>query len=254
MYEKYAKLRDLRKVKDAQVAAATGIPRSTFTDWKNKRSQPGPAKIEKIARFFSVPIDFLMGNTEDIICPICRQHYRPLDEKESEKHDDYHNRFLAAEEKYGTLMPYMDADHGRDDAIRRFRNKRLSNAERIDAFDEYLRCEFTREIYKSGFGLYLDFDDFANNEIDGLRPDIEVSSGLINMVREKYGMPKIVEPSSGGYYLNDETAEIAQDILENKELRMLFSVGRNMAPEDLRALHGMALALKRREDSGDDPA
>lgn len=57
------------------------------------------------------------------------------------------------------------------------------------------------------------------------------------------------------YYLNPETAEIAQDIFENKELRMLFSVGRDMDPEDLKALHNMALALKRKEGyDGDDPA
>lgn len=49
------------------------------------------------------------------------------------------------------------------------------------------------------------------------------------------------------YYLNDETASIAQDIFENKELKALFSVQRDMAPEDLQALHNMALALKRKE-------
>lgn len=31
-YEKYCKLRDLRNMKDANVAAATGIGRSTFSD------------------------------------------------------------------------------------------------------------------------------------------------------------------------------------------------------------------------------
>lgn len=49
------------------------------------------------------------------------------------------------------------------------------------------------------------------------------------------------------YYLNDETAAVAQEIFENKELRALFSVQRNMDPDDLRALHNMALALKRKE-------
>lgn len=55
-----------------------------------------------------------------------------------------------------------------------------------------------------------------------------------------------------GYYLNKETAKAAQEIFENKELRMLFDVQRDMSPEDLRALHGMALALKRKERGNDD--
>lgn len=63
------------------------------------------------------------------------------------------------------------------------------------------------------------------------------------------------EEKPNGYYLNDETARVAQEIFENKELRALFDVQRNMSPEDLKALHGMALALKRKEGyDGDDPA
>ena len=54
------------------------------------------------------------------------------------------------------------------------------------------------------------------------------------------------------YYTNDETAKVAQEIFENKELRMLFDVQKDMEPDDLRALHNMALALKRKERGYDD--
>ncbi len=49
------------------------------------------------------------------------------------------------------------------------------------------------------------------------------------------------------YYLNEDTAKAAQEIFENKELRMLFDAARDADAEDLRALHNMALALKRKE-------
>ena len=54
------------------------------------------------------------------------------------------------------------------------------------------------------------------------------------------------------YYLNEETAKAAQEIFENKELRMLFDVAHDADPEDLRALHNMALALKRKERGYND--
>ena len=54
------------------------------------------------------------------------------------------------------------------------------------------------------------------------------------------------------YYINEETAQVAQEIFENKELRALFDVQKNMDPDDLRALHNMALALKRKERGNDD--
>lgn len=49
------------------------------------------------------------------------------------------------------------------------------------------------------------------------------------------------------YYLNEETAHAAQEMFENKELKALYDVQKDMNPDDLRALYGMALALKRKE-------
>ena len=49
------------------------------------------------------------------------------------------------------------------------------------------------------------------------------------------------------YYLNEETRKVAQDIFENKELRMLFDAARDAEPEDLEAAHTMLMALKRKE-------
>ncbi|MGO5051463.1 helix-turn-helix domain-containing protein [Lachnospiraceae bacterium LCP25S3_G4] len=57
------------------------------------------------------------------------------------------------------------------------------------------------------------------------------------------------EEKEGGetYYLNDDTREIAQEIFENKELRLLFDASRDAQPEDLKVVHDMLLALKRKE-------
>lgn len=49
------------------------------------------------------------------------------------------------------------------------------------------------------------------------------------------------------YYLNEETAAMAQMIFENKELKMLFDTAANSTPEDLKTAHDMLLALKRKE-------
>lgn len=59
------------------------------------------------------------------------------------------------------------------------------------------------------------------------------------------------------YYTDPETAKAAYEMATNPELRALFDVQRDMDPEDLQALYGMALALKRKSerlDVDDDPA
>lgn len=124
MYEIYCELRSIKGCKDADVAKATGITKSTFSDWKSGRSKPKGEKLQKIADYFGVTIEYLTTGKE------------------------------------------------KDDT-------------------------------------------------------------------EKY-------------YVNDETAKVAQEIFENKELRALFDVQKDMEPDDLRALHNMALALKRKERGNDD--
>ena len=62
MYKRYCELRDKAGVKDGAVAKATGITRSTFTDWKNGRSAPKADKMKKIADYFGVSVDYLTGD------------------------------------------------------------------------------------------------------------------------------------------------------------------------------------------------
>ncbi len=65
MYSVYCKLRDKRNLKDADVAKATGITKSTFSDWKSGRSNPKNEKLQKIADYFGVTIDYLTTGKEE---------------------------------------------------------------------------------------------------------------------------------------------------------------------------------------------
>ncbi len=64
MYEIYCKLRDAKGCKDFDVSKATGITKSTFSDWKSGRSQPKNEKLQKIADYFGVTVDYLMTGEE----------------------------------------------------------------------------------------------------------------------------------------------------------------------------------------------
>ena len=49
------------------------------------------------------------------------------------------------------------------------------------------------------------------------------------------------------YFLDTESQKIADDIKNNKQLKLLFSAARDVSPENLELAHQMLLALKRRE-------
>lgn len=65
MYTKYVELRDNLGISDYKVAQVTGIPKSTFSDWKSGRSKPKADKLLLIADFFGVPVDVFVRKKEE---------------------------------------------------------------------------------------------------------------------------------------------------------------------------------------------
>lgn len=51
-----------------------------------------------------------------------------------------------------------------------------------------------------------------------------------------------------GYYIEGEVAEIAQEVYERPELRMLFSASKNVSAEDLKAVIAIVDRMKKEDD------
>lgn len=64
MYEIFLKLLDEKGVTAYKVGKGTGIASSTFTDWKTGRSVPKQEKLQKIADYFGVSLDYLMTGSD----------------------------------------------------------------------------------------------------------------------------------------------------------------------------------------------
>ena len=65
MYEIYQRLLDEKGLKNADIARATGISNMTLSDWKRGKSTPKIDKLQKIASFFNVTTEYLMGNEKE---------------------------------------------------------------------------------------------------------------------------------------------------------------------------------------------
>lgn len=90
-YKKYCQLRDSRGLKDSHVAAAAGITKSTFSDWKTGRSIPKIDKLMRIAKVLGVSLE-------------C---FAPLNEIQntSQQHSESYKRFEELLEKH-TVTAY----------------------------------------------------------------------------------------------------------------------------------------------------
>ena len=65
MYEIFEELLVKNRVTAYKVAKETGIATATLTQWKNGTSVPKQDKLQKIADFFGVTVDYLMGIERD---------------------------------------------------------------------------------------------------------------------------------------------------------------------------------------------
>lgn len=66
MWEIFEKLIKEKGLTAYKVSQATGIGRSTFTDWKNGRSIPGTDKLIKIAEYLEVSVEYLKTGKESV--------------------------------------------------------------------------------------------------------------------------------------------------------------------------------------------
>ena len=101
MYDIYCRLRDDKKLKDSDVAKATGITKSTFSDWKTGRSKPKQDKLQKIADFFGVTFDYLMNGTYDNQINTIAAHHDEAEwtEEELEEIEEFKRYVLSKRKK-----------------------------------------------------------------------------------------------------------------------------------------------------------
>ena len=66
-YEIFAELLKKKGIKTSDVAAATGISNMTFSDWKKGKSTPKVDKLQKIADFFGVTLEYLTTGKETLL-------------------------------------------------------------------------------------------------------------------------------------------------------------------------------------------
>lgn len=60
MYEKIQKLLDDNKMTAYELSKETGIPQSCLADYKSGRSAPKVDKLQKLAEYFGVSIEYFL--------------------------------------------------------------------------------------------------------------------------------------------------------------------------------------------------
>lgn len=63
MYDRFVQLLQEKGITAYRVSKETGVTQTTLSDWKTGRATPKTATLQKIADYFDVSLDWLVGNS-----------------------------------------------------------------------------------------------------------------------------------------------------------------------------------------------
>lgn len=138
MYDIFTELLKQKGKKAIDVSRATGIPSSTFSDWKKGKSKPGTEKMIKIANFLGVTVEYLTTGKEP---SVSTSELNEKDEKDIAKRLE--NALSDLEDSQNALM---FSGEPLDDETRELLKASLENSIRIAKINA--KQKFTPKKYR----------------------------------------------------------------------------------------------------------
>lgn len=236
-YERYAKIRDLRKLSDYKVTKLAGIKgTATISNWKNGKYTPKDDKMQDIAQVLGVTVDFLSGKTDTIECKECGYKYNPLDEFDCAIHEVNHSRIIKAKERYSCLIPFNEIYSISRENLESIKNGSDNIA---IALDNYLKAEFSYYVYENyEDDKTFDFFNFGKTKVVELINSGEIPENEVSNVLKWY---KIDEG-----YIDIKASTLAM-ASKNPQLMRLLTYAEKLEPETLNMLEIQAKALSEQK-------
>lgn len=110
MYEKFSKLLQEKQLSTYRVSKDTGISQQTFSDWKIGKSKPKLDKLQKIAKYFGVPVDYFSDENENLDI----KKLTPINDDRRELYEDLAKLSSADLGKVEGFVKGLLAQSGRD--------------------------------------------------------------------------------------------------------------------------------------------
>ncbi|MDF2873099.1 MAG: hypothetical protein K0R05_4674 [Anaerocolumna sp.] len=194
MYEIYELLLSEKGCKTADVAKETGINQTVFSEWKKGKSTPKSDKMQKIADFFNVPLEYLLGKNGIVTCQECGMMYYASDLTECRTHDEFHRKYLSAIRFYGSFYSLPIIENEKNKYLNIASNYDNTFEARVNAWIEVIRAYFSRSLSGWNYGQeHPTFDNYAamllnTKTIEDRINDTAVFTRLVRMYGKQEGL------------------------------------------------------------------
>lgn len=223
MYEIFEMLLKEHGVTAYRVSKETGVTTATLTSWKQGKYTPKPEKLQKIADYFGVTLDYLMtGNeTQELLytCPDCGLSYHANQAEDCNYHTFHHKAWKKAVEKFGELYCNSAINEKIKEENRTIRNN-LNNTinDRYNAELKVLRCLYSRSVSATDFNLeHVSFDEYVAMMMNTEKYRNKLGNDLSEKLIAKYGTLPGIENGETYYHIPSNIRQLSQK--DNRDIK-----------------------------------
>lgn len=129
----------------------TGLSNGSVMKWD--ASSPKIENLEKVANYFKVPVECLIGEPVAIDCEICGYEYVANCNNSEVSHAKRHKKCVAAIKNFGFWWTYKKRERLKAEARNKINHEKLSTQEKINEYEIVFKALFSRSVESSKFDL-----------------------------------------------------------------------------------------------------
>lgn len=200
LYEQIKEVASTKGYSVNRLEKELGFPRSSIS--KFNKNKPSIEKIQQIADFLQVPLDYLTtGETISagmIACPDCGFNYCPSYPEDVEEHNKEHFAWMKASEKFGILYcDYSENEKLKAQGRNICHDLSLPLEKRYEAQIQVLRCLFSRSLQANDYNLeHVPFDKYIAMMLGNKTYRKNLDDELYRRLADTYGVSKGIESGS----------------------------------------------------------
>lgn len=181
-------LRENAGIQQKELALELGIPSNTLSQYENGKREPSIEMMKKIADYFQVSTDFILGNSDSVFCGDCGFYYNPLDTSQQNEHRKYHESWTQAVTKYGFCWNFLKSDELELLAKKRLESESSSTELKLLSAEDILKAHFSNKLRRHDFNYPYDFNHFAALELGTSVIKDMFPKEIYDLLVEKYGV------------------------------------------------------------------
>lgn len=190
MSDLLSKVQELCKKKDISITKLEqelNFGKSTIAKWNN--ASPTGDKLNKVAKYFHVTLDYLIGNTDNVTCDECGFIYSPLSDFQVREHKHQHALWSSTVKRHGFCWTYAMSQQIIKESIEKFTSPNSTFDDKYEAVINYLKAHFSESLHKNNFSKnHADLKKFISMKLLDKGFINSISKDIYDKLIDEYGI------------------------------------------------------------------